>query len=71
MEAHSSTLLIEREVFESVGLVDEEIPGSYAEDYEWLLRASADHAILVTPAPLVWVDLHPKSHFAEHWQIRE
>jgi len=69
MEVHSSTLLMRRDVLlEKIGLVDEEIPGSYAEDYEWLLRASGYAPLLVIRAPLVRVDLHPKSFFAEQWQ---
>jgi glycosyltransferase involved in cell wall biosynthesis len=67
MEAHSSTLLIRRDALDRVGLVDEEIPGSYAEDYEWLLRASADGPLLVTQRPLVRVDMNPRSHFSKQW----
>jgi glycosyltransferase involved in cell wall biosynthesis len=67
MEAHSSTLLIRREALDRVGLVDEHIPDSYAEDYEWLLRASADGPILVTRRPLVRVDMNPGSHFSTQW----
>jgi glycosyltransferase involved in cell wall biosynthesis len=69
MEVHSSTLLMRRDaLLDEIGLVDEEIPGSYAEDYEFLLRASALAPLLVRQAPLVRVDLHPKSFFAEQWQ---
>src|SRR5207302_1255950 len=39
--AHPSTFLIRRPaLIDEIGLVDEEIPGSYGEDYEWLLRAA-------------------------------
>ena len=39
--AHPSTVLVRRKaMLERIGLVDEEIPGSYGEDYEWLLRAA-------------------------------
>jgi len=64
MEAHSSTLVIRREVFDRVGLVAEDIPGSYAEDYDWLLRASADAPLLVTQRPLVRICMHPGSYFS-------
>jgi glycosyltransferase involved in cell wall biosynthesis len=79
MEAHSSTLVIRREVYDRVGLVAEDIPGGYAEDYDWLLRASADGPLLVTQRPLVPVCLHPGSYFsgrcttiveANHYLIR-
>ncbi|MGN6472082.1 MAG: hypothetical protein ACTHK4_00325, partial [Mycobacteriales bacterium] len=64
MEVHSSTLLVRREAFDRVGLVAEDISGSYAEDYDWLLRASADAPLLVTRRPLVRVRLHQGSYFS-------
>jgi len=39
-ELHSSTLLMRRSAFDRAGLYDEELPYSYGEDYDWLLRAS-------------------------------
>jgi glycosyltransferase involved in cell wall biosynthesis len=39
-ELHSSTLMMRRGAFDLAGLYDEELPHSYAEDYDWLLRAS-------------------------------
>jgi glycosyltransferase involved in cell wall biosynthesis len=38
-ELHSSTLMMRRSAFDVVGLYDEELPFSYGEDYDWLLRA--------------------------------
>lgn len=70
MEVHSSTLIARRDaVLDRIGLVDEGIPGSYGEDYEWLLRASAVGPILVVPGVAVKVDFHPKSFFAEQWTV--
>jgi glycosyltransferase involved in cell wall biosynthesis len=70
MEVHSSTLLIRRPaLLEQIGLLDEAIPGGYAEDHEWLLRASRHAPILVTPKPLVRVYMHRDSYFAEQWQM--
>jgi glycosyltransferase involved in cell wall biosynthesis len=70
MEVHSSTLLIRRPaLLEQVGLLDEAIPGGYAEDHEWLLRATRQAPVLVTPAPLVRVLIHRGSYFAEQWQM--
>lgn len=39
-ELHSSTLMMRRSAFYEAGLYDEELPHSYGEDYDWLLRAS-------------------------------
>ncbi|WP_182523394.1 glycosyltransferase [Nocardioides dongkuii] len=40
-ELHSSTLMMRRSAFDRVGLYDEDLPFSYGEDYDWLLRASS------------------------------
>lgn len=69
MEVHPSTLLFPREVLvEEIGLVDEDIPGSYAEDYELLLRATRNHPVINVPQPLVRVAFHPGSFYASKWQ---
>jgi glycosyltransferase involved in cell wall biosynthesis len=39
-ELHSSNLMMRRTAFDLAGLYDEELPHGYAEDYDWLLRAS-------------------------------
>ena len=39
-ELHSSTLMIRRTAFDEAGLYDEDLPHGYAEDYDWLLRAT-------------------------------
>jgi glycosyltransferase involved in cell wall biosynthesis len=66
---HPSTILVRREAFfERIGPVDERIPGSYGEDYEWLLRAARIGPIAVVPAPLVRVHWHAGSHFADRWR---
>src|SRR3954447_14923205 len=45
-ELHPSTFVMRRKsVVDGFGLVEEEIPGSYAEDYELLLRAARQHPI--------------------------
>ncbi|WP_165865567.1 glycosyltransferase family 2 protein [Vallicoccus soli] len=51
-ELHSSTLLMRTAVFERVGGYDEQLPQGYAEDYEWLLRASALGPLGVVRVPL-------------------
>lgn len=68
-ELHPSTFLMARSaLMDRIGLVDEEIPGSYAEDYEFLLRAARVHAIVNVPEPLVDVHWHAKSFFAGRWE---
>lgn len=67
---HPSTILVRRSAFvERIGPVDETIPGSYAEDYEWLLRASRCSPIAVAPHPLVRINWHGASFFFERWQV--
>ena len=66
---HPSTILVRREAFFGrIGPVDEQIPGSYGEDYEWLLRAARSGPIAAVPAPLVRVHWHAGSHFADRWR---
>ncbi len=67
-ELHPSTFLIRRlQLVEGFGLVDENIPGSYAEDYEFLLRAARAAPLL--NLPVVWVNVrwHKQSYFASRW----
>jgi glycosyltransferase involved in cell wall biosynthesis len=44
-ELHSSTLMMRRSAFAEAGLYDEDLPHSYGEDYDWLLRASRVGAV--------------------------
>ena len=67
-ELHPSSFLVRLEDFLGpIGMVDEEIPGSYAEDYEWLLRAARRGPIVGPRQPLVRVFWHRSSFFAERW----
>lgn len=69
MEVNPCTALIRRDVMlEQIGLVDERIPGGYGEDYEWLLRASGVGPVACVPAPLVRVNWHTASFFADRWR---
>ncbi|CAN5837316.1 hypothetical protein BH24ACT3_BH24ACT3_05090 [soil metagenome] len=69
MEAHPSTFLARRSaVVKGIGLIDEAIPGSYGEDYDWLLRAARRSDIGSVNLPLVKVFWHRSSFFAERWQ---
>jgi glycosyltransferase involved in cell wall biosynthesis len=68
-ELHPSTFLAwSGAVREGIGLVDEAIPGGYAEDYEWLLRAAQIAPIPLVNEPLARVRWHQMSYFARSWQ---
>ncbi|HLF40465.1 MAG TPA: glycosyltransferase family 2 protein [Acidimicrobiia bacterium] len=68
-EAHPSSIVARRaEVTGGIGLVDEEIPGSYGEDHEWLLRASRRAPVAVVPEPLVLVRWNRQSWFSDRWE---
>jgi GT2 family glycosyltransferase len=69
MEVHSSTILVRRSTWEAVGGVDEELPGGYSEDYEWLLRVAAYGPIALVPACLVEVNWHGGSFFFGRWAV--
>jgi glycosyltransferase involved in cell wall biosynthesis len=70
MELHSSTVLVRRaDLLGPIGLVDEDIPGSYAEDWEWLLRAARQAPILAMQEPLVRVYWSRPSFFLDRWQM--
>ncbi len=68
MEVHSSTLVMARERFlGDIGPIDEEIPGSYGEDYDWILRAAARGPLVAVRDPLV--DVHwQTSYFSDRWR---
>jgi glycosyltransferase involved in cell wall biosynthesis len=52
-----------------LGLVDEQIPGSYGEDYDLLLRAARIAPIPVVVRPVVKVHWHGGSYFNTRWQM--
>jgi GT2 family glycosyltransferase len=66
-ELHPSTFLIRRALLDEIGLVDEELPGSYAEDYELLLRAARVAPIRSLPTVHVEILWHQKSYFTGRW----
>ncbi|RKN35229.1 glycosyltransferase family 2 protein [Micromonospora musae] len=67
-ELHPSTFLIRATALrDGFGLVDEEIPGSYAEDYEFLLRAARSAPLVNLRTPYVLVRWHKRSYFAQRW----
>lgn len=67
-ELHSSTFVMRREALVSgFGLVSEEVPGSYGEDYELLLRAARAAPLVNVPEVGVDVLWHKKSYFTQRW----
>lgn len=68
MEAHPSTVVVRREaLLDGIGLVDEQIPGSYGEDFDWMLRAAAAGGFHLVPEPLVRVRWGG-SQFSRKWR---
>jgi len=68
-ELHPSTFVMRRKaVVDGFGLVEENIPGSYAEDYEFLLRASRHHVIANVPDADVRVLWSKGSYFTARWE---
>jgi len=66
--AHPSSYLMDRQRgIDVVGLVDEDLPGAYGEDYDWLLRLAAVGTVTVVREPLVDVLWHRGSYFASRW----
>ncbi len=69
MWVHSSTLVIRRDrFFGDIGPVDESIPGSYGEDYEWIVRASKATPIAAVPEPMVRVHWQA-SYYSDRWDM--
>jgi len=69
MEAHPSSVLVRRSaLLGDIGLVDEEIPGSYGEDYDWILRAAQAGDLAVVEEALVKVRWG-QSLFSQRWQM--
>jgi glycosyltransferase involved in cell wall biosynthesis len=67
---HPSTFVFRRNALLDIGPVDEDIPGSYGEDYDLLLRAARRATIVSVQEPLVDVHWHSQSFFAERWVAR-
>jgi glycosyltransferase involved in cell wall biosynthesis len=68
MEVNPCTILLDRHLLtDQIGLVDETLPGSYAEDYEWLLRAAKVAPFVLVPEPLTLIHWGAGSFFAARW----
>lgn len=69
MEVNPCTLLVRRdELLRDVGLVDEELPHGYGEDYDFLLRLTRRMPVVCVPDALVVVSYHGGSYYAASWQ---
>ncbi len=68
-DVHPSATLFAKSAWGEIGEVDESIPGGYAEDYDWLLRAARVAPIAVATRPLVRVHWHGSSFFFERWKM--
>lgn len=67
-ELHPSSFLLRREAVFDVGGVDEALPGSYAEDYDLLLRLARVKDIVAVRAPLTRVRWTGDSYFFSRWE---
>lgn len=67
MEAHPSTVLMRRTaLLDKIGLVDEDLPGSYGEDFDFILRAMQAGEVAVVEEALVTVRWG-QSMFSRDW----
>jgi glycosyltransferase involved in cell wall biosynthesis len=68
MEAHMSTVMVRRDaLLGPIGLVDEQLPGSYGEDFDWIIRAAQAGTFAVLAEPLVKIRWG-QSMFSQRWQ---
>jgi glycosyltransferase involved in cell wall biosynthesis len=68
-ELHPSTFLMRRSAaLTGFGLVDEDVPGGFGEDYEFLLRAAKSHPIAHVREALTVVRWGGQSFFFRRWQ---
>lgn len=66
---HPSSVIMWRSTVLELGMVDEQIPGSFGEDYDWLLRAARRMPIVSVQQPLVEVYWNRQSFFADRWEV--
>jgi glycosyltransferase involved in cell wall biosynthesis len=67
--ANVSSVVVRRSLMDRVGLFDESLPGSYAEDYDWFLRLTARSPILGVRQPLVRKYWDGGTWFPEQWDV--
>lgn len=65
---HSSSFVFRRSVLvDDVGMIDEQLPGAYGEDYDVLLTASQISPVRLVNRPLVSVRWSGESYFYGRW----
>jgi glycosyltransferase involved in cell wall biosynthesis len=70
LQANFTTTIVRHDAWlERIGPADAEIPGGYAEDYEWILRAARVAPLVVVADPLVDYDWNGQSYFAGRWAM--
>jgi len=68
-ELHPSTFVLRRRLLvEVIGLVDEEVPGGFGEDYEFLLRTAKWHPIVNVREPHTVIRWGKQSFFFRRWE---
>jgi glycosyltransferase involved in cell wall biosynthesis len=68
---HSSTFVLARTaLLETIGLLDESIPGAQGEDWDLLLRAARRRPLLHVDRPLVRVFWSAGSYFGRRWDTK-
>lgn len=68
-ELHPSSFVVRAEALRgAIGLVDEELPASYGEDYDVLLRAAKVGRIVAAPEAHTIIHWDRTSYFSEKWQ---
>lgn len=69
-EVHPSSCLFRRSTLvDEIGLVDETLPGGYAEDYELLIRATRIGPVASVTETLTVANWHDSSFFVSKWQM--
>lgn len=67
-DAHPSSILVRRGALADIGAIDEDLPGSYGEDRDLMLRAARRAPIGVVRRPLVRILWHRDgSFFSQKW----
>lgn len=68
-ELHPSSFVVRADALHgAIGLVDEELPASYGEDYDLLLRAAKAGRVVATPVAHTIIHWDRTSYFSEKWQ---
>ncbi|MGB3763160.1 MAG: glycosyltransferase family 2 protein, partial [Ornithinimicrobium sp.] len=67
-ELHPSTFLMRREAVVRLGMVEEDVPGGFGEDYDLLIRCAREAPVLHVPDPLVRIRWGNQSYFTRRWE---